>query len=97
VSNPEEPRRARFCIRGPEECDGIAEPEEDGEVTFFKCVKCEQEFGYQVIGPGDPECQLGIPAAVRGAFEFVPLADPAKGLFLGSAIRVRRAEDDAGA
>ncbi len=88
----EEVRSSRFCIRGPEECEGIAEPEEDGEVTFWKCVECEQEFGYEVTGSGDPDCQLGIPEPVRRAVDFIPLGDPGKGLFLGSAIRMRRAE-----
>jgi hypothetical protein len=57
---------SRFCGRGPEECDGIAEPEEDGEARYFKCTKpeCGFEFGYTVVQQQDNDfCQLGISTA----------------------------------
>lgn len=78
-----EVRRSRFCIRGPEECEGIAEPEEDGEVTFWKCTTCEQEFGYQVTGSGDPDCQLGVPEAVRRMYGKAETLLPGSPLPLG--------------
>lgn len=88
---------SRFCGRGPEECDGIAEPEEDGEVRYYKCVKddCGFEFGYEVIAPAQQsDCQLGIPESVRLQHHstFPPPA-PAPGgrVFLGTTI-TRRAE-----
>lgn len=79
-------RRSRFCIRGPEECDGIAEPEEDGEVTFWKCARCEQEFGYQVTGSGDPDCQLGVPEAVRRLYGTSEVLLPGSPLPLGAGV-----------
>jgi hypothetical protein len=57
-----------FCGRGPEECDGIAEPEEDDHVRFFKCTnpECGFEFGFQVIEvQTDGTCQIGVPEEVR--------------------------------
>lgn len=56
-----------FCGRGRDECDGIAEPEEDGEVRYYKCTKpeCGFEFGYQVIAPEPDNCQLGVPEGIR--------------------------------
>lgn len=88
-----------FCPRGPEECDGIAEPEEDGEVQFYKCVKCGFESGYRVISQEpDGSCQLGIPEDVRRAHLMVSDTTlpsdtniPSPPVFLGPTI-TRRAE-----
>lgn len=90
----------RFCGRGPEECDGIAEPEEDGEVRYHKCVKCGFEFGYQVAGqPAQGDCQLGVPESVR--LQFSAAQPPGvmslesggerRSVFIGATIK-RRAE-----
>lgn len=88
-----------FCGRGPEECEGVAEPEEDGEVRFYKCTRpeCGFEFGFEVIGrPEQDNCQLGIPEDVRrmhgtGVTVHGPLPGGAGVTFLGSNI-TRRAE-----
>ena len=85
MSPEPEVRRSRFCIRGPGECEGVAEPEEDGEVTFWKCTTCEQEFGYQVTGASEPDCQLGVPEAVRRLYGKAETLLPGSPLPLGTA------------
>lgn len=44
-------------------CGESAEPEQDGDVSFYVCG-CGMEFGYTVVSE-DPSCQLGIPEEVR--------------------------------
>lgn len=88
-----------FCGRGSE-CDGIAEPEEDGEARYYKCGKpeCGFEFGYQIVPEQQADnCQLGIPEETRRIFGTAVVADgPLPGgagvTFLGSNITVRRPE-----
>lgn len=40
-------------------CGAQAEPEQDGDVTYFSCG-CGMDFGYQVVQSGDT-CAAGIP------------------------------------
>lgn len=44
-----------------------AEPEDDGEVTYYACLVCGSEFGWgrSESFDSDDECQLGLPAEVR--------------------------------
>ena len=42
-------------------CDGMAEPEQDGPVTYYACPFCGQEFGHQVGQPDGPLCAAGLP------------------------------------
>lgn len=52
------------------ECEGIGEPESEGDLTWFTCDTCNSEFGYVRI-PKTPaqeaagSCQLGVPEAIR--------------------------------
>jgi hypothetical protein len=81
----EDPVSARPCVRGPEECPGIAEPEEDGEARYWACRDCGHVFGYELLGAQQDSCQLGVPEAVRrtgpaygpgwGSPDATPLAD----------------------
>lgn len=45
----------------------IAEPEQDGDLTYWTCLVCGYEFGYQRAPDpnAEPSCQLGIPESVR--------------------------------
>lgn len=45
-------------------CGGWAEPEQDGDVVFFACLKCEGEFGHRKAERG-AFCAAGLPVAVR--------------------------------
>jgi hypothetical protein len=98
----ESPVSARPCTRGPEECVGIAEPEEDGDTRYWECQDCGHIFGYEAAGePAQDSCQLGVPEAVRhtgaaygpgwGSPDATPLADYLGGtsVFLGETIRRR--------
>ena len=57
------------CARGPEECTGQAEPEEDDGCRYFVCAKpeCGYTFGHQLV-PRDEEagaCSVGVPAHLQ--------------------------------
>jgi hypothetical protein len=56
---------------GDPECaerGGIAEPESDGDVSYYACTTCGYVSDYERIGqPSGDGCQLGIPEAVRRA------------------------------
>lgn len=88
------------CGRGPDECKGTAEPEEDGEARYYKCTApdCGFEFGYEIVSePAQGDCQLGIPEETRkligtASVSHGPLPGGAGVTFLGSNITVRRAE-----
>jgi hypothetical protein len=43
------------------DCDGLAEPEQDGDVTYHACRECGYEFNYQRVAPPEPTCAQGIP------------------------------------
>jgi len=45
-------------------CDGTAEPEQDGDVVYFACPKCGNEFGYRKAERG-AFCAAGLPVAIR--------------------------------
>lgn len=52
-------------------CSGRAEPEQDGDHTYFECVKCGYCFAFQrldtiAVNP-DGACSVGIPEDVRRA------------------------------
>jgi hypothetical protein len=40
-------------------CDGFAEPEQDGDVVYFVCPKCEGEFGHRKVS--GTFCAAGLP------------------------------------
>lgn len=46
-------------------CHEMAEPEQDGDVSYFSCG-CGMDFGYQIVTE-DPSCQLGVPEDLRRA------------------------------
>lgn len=72
------------CGRGPAECGGTAEPEEDGPVTYWACTACGYESGFTVTGtPPGGDCQLGLPEQTRRR--------AARPVFLGPAIARRQA------
>lgn len=58
------------------DCGGVAEEERDGAYRYWACVDCGYCFGYERVEAPEPECQLGVPAAVRSA---VPVSLRAKG------------------
>lgn len=41
-------------------CDGAAEPEQDGDVTYFACPECDGEFGHRKADSG-AFCAAGLP------------------------------------
>jgi hypothetical protein len=45
-------------------CGEQAEPEQDGDLTYFAC-DCGFEFGYQQEVQQDSSCQLGIDESIR--------------------------------
>jgi hypothetical protein len=55
-------------------CGELAEPEQDGDVTFYACG-CSYEFGYQrVAQEQDSSCQLGVPEEIRKGYSLAHLA-----------------------
>lgn len=64
------------------QCSAMAEPDQDGDVTFFAC-SCGAEFGYQRVLRG-PVCAAGYTLSE-------PAAPPASPVFLGTTI-LRRPE-----
>jgi hypothetical protein len=52
-------------------CNGRAEPEQDGDHTYFECVDCGYCFGFQrvetVAVNRAGHCSVGIPEDVRRA------------------------------
>jgi hypothetical protein len=52
-------------------CRGRAEPEQDGDHTYFECVTCGYGFGFQRVETiavnRDGQCSVGIPEDVRRA------------------------------
>lgn len=59
-------------------CDGMADAEQDGPVTYYACPSCGQEFGHDVRRPDGPLCAAGLPLAVP--------APEDRSVFLGSTI-----------
>jgi hypothetical protein len=56
--------------RNPE-CDGQAEPEQDGDdLRYYACTEpeCGFEFGHVRVRQQSGTCQLGVPEAVRARF-----------------------------
>lgn len=45
-------------------CGATAQPEQDGDVTYWSCG-CGYDWGYQAVPSTDPSCQLGIPEETR--------------------------------
>lgn len=64
-------------------CGSAAEPEQDGQVTYYACTECGQEFGHQVRAPDGPLCAAGLP---------IQAAEERPAVFLGATIPVRRQE-----
>lgn len=57
-----------------EDCEGIAEPEQDGDIRYWACTRCGTEFGYQRVSQPQPgACQLGLPEETRRALSKVPV------------------------
>lgn len=79
MPQPDVAEEAMPCIG----CGGPAEPEQDGQVTYYACLdaECGQEFGHEVRRPDGPVCAAGLPIAV---------AEPEdRSVFLGSTISRR--------
>jgi hypothetical protein len=52
----------------------LAEPEQDGDLTYYAC-DCGHEFGYQrVQQEQDSSCQLGVPEEIRKGYSLAHLA-----------------------
>lgn len=53
------------------QCRGRAEPEQDGDHTYFECEDCGYAFGFArtktVAVNRDGACAVGVPEAVRRA------------------------------
>jgi hypothetical protein len=50
----------------------LADPEQDGELTYWACHSCLREWGYQLAAaPAEDSCQLGIPESARKAVSAV--------------------------
>jgi hypothetical protein len=62
-------------------CPGTAEPEQDGDLLFFACPDCGNEFGYRRVQQDGPVCAAGLPVAVAE-----PVPAP---VFLGAVISRR--------
>lgn len=50
-------------------CPGLAEPEQDGDHTYYECDLCGYSFGFEraetvAVNP-DGACSVGIPESVR--------------------------------
>lgn len=54
------------------ECDGTAEPEQDGDFSYYACSRCGYEFGYQQVRRDAGSCQLGVPETVRRRADTTP-------------------------
>lgn len=63
-----EPVESRLIPCFDPECEGIAEPEQDGDLLYFACTVCGSEFGWErIVIQTEPACQLGIPEDIRRA------------------------------
>lgn len=53
------------------ECSGRAEPEQDGDHTYFECEECGYAFGFTrletVAVQPDGACSVGVPEDLRRA------------------------------
>jgi hypothetical protein len=53
------------------QCRGRAEPEEDGDHTYFECLECSYAFGFTrtetVLAYRDGSCAVGVPEDIRRA------------------------------
>lgn len=54
-------------------CGGVAELEQDGDVTYFACPRCEGEFGHRKVRSG-AFCAAGLPVTSPSAPEPVLIA-----------------------
>lgn len=54
-------------------CGSLAEPEQDGDLTYFAC-ECGHEFGYRRVVEQESTCQLGVPEEIRAGFSLAHLA-----------------------
>lgn len=61
------PPADRVVACGDPDCDGLAEPEQDGDVTYHACRDCGYEFNYQRLAPNQSTCAAGLPEALRRA------------------------------
>lgn len=52
-------------------CRGRAEPEQDGDHTYFECEECGYAFGFTrsetVLAYRDDNCAVGVPEDIRRA------------------------------
>lgn len=57
----------RPCPRGPDECVGTAEPEEDDGCRYWVCAnpECGYTFGHQIVPRDDGACSVGVPAQLQ--------------------------------
>ncbi len=51
----------RPCPRGPDECAGTAEPEEDDGCRYWVCAVCGYTSGYQHTPRDEGACSQGVP------------------------------------
>lgn len=55
------------------ECEGIAEPEQDGDHLYYHCPVCEYDFGYERVpqpaltSDAGGTCAIGVPESIRAA------------------------------
>lgn len=57
--------RDRVLTCADPDCGGLAEPEQDGDMTYHACRDCGYEFNYQRAAPTAGTCAAGIPEADR--------------------------------
>ncbi len=57
---------------GDPECDGLAEPEQDGSYRYFVCGTCGFCDCYEPVPAPQSACALGVPATIRAAFPGPP-------------------------
>jgi hypothetical protein len=46
-------------------CGGVAEPEQDGDLTFHACADCGGAFGYRRVQRAGPVCAAGLPIQIE--------------------------------
>jgi hypothetical protein len=48
-------------------CGAAAEPEQDGQVTYYACAECGHEFSHQVRRADELLCAAGLPIVASAA------------------------------